>query len=168
MDTIYYLQKFEKSADQLDRQLLRQHQMEYKIGVWLQSVALKMQKRSWLNPPPAAKPFEESVFFSVWLNDASIRESKLYYNIHALQLRQLTGYSIKSREFATAFRSRFKPFEKQWPHVSLDFGPLTLMEGWIGIDVANFEQNISDLAHQFLAIQFIIDDLLAERKKNRF
>jgi hypothetical protein len=165
METTYYLDKFQKSANQLDQRRLGQNQMEYKVGVWLRSVALKMQKKSWLNTSPTARPFEESIFFSVWLNDKAIRENRLYYNIHALKLRQLTGYSIKSREFAAGFRSRFKAFEKNWPNVSLQFGPLTLMEGWIGIDGQNFENQILELAHQFLEIGFIIDDLLEERKK---
>lgn len=89
----------------------------------------------------------------------------LNYNIHALKLRQLTGYSIKSRDFAEAFRSRFKPFENKWPNVSVDFGPLTLMQGWVSIDIENPENEIAGLAHQFLEIQFIIDELLKERKK---
>jgi hypothetical protein len=45
------------------------------------------------------------------------------------------------------------------------FGPLTLMEGWIGVDLNNFEKELSDLAHRFLEIHFIIDELLEERKK---
>jgi hypothetical protein len=165
MDTAYYLDTFKKSAGQLDKQRLHQTGVECKVGVWLQSVALKMQKQSWLNKAATAKPFGESIFFSIWLNDELIGKNRLNYNIHALQLRQLTGYTIKSRDFAAAFRSRFKPFEKKWPNASVDFGPLTLMEGWITLNAGNIEKEIVTLAHQFLEIQFIIDDLLAERKK---
>jgi hypothetical protein len=165
METNFFLDKFQSSVDQLDKQLFSQNQLELKVGVWLNSVALKIQKKSWLNKSPTARPFEESIFFSVWINDEAIQESKLNYNIHALRLRELTGYSIKSREFAEAFRVRFRKFEKKWPNVSIDFGPLTLMEGWVRIDEKNFENVISDLAYKFVEIQFIIDDLLAERKK---
>jgi hypothetical protein len=165
METIYYLDKFKKSVEQFDRQLFIGKNLEYKVGIWLESVVLKIQKKSWINTSQTAKPFEESIFFSVWLNDESVGKSKLHYNIHALKLRQLTDYSIKSREFADAFRLRFKTFEKEWPNVSVNYGPLTLMEGWITIDEEKLEGIILDLAHKFSEIAFIIDDLLAERRK---
>lgn len=165
METLYYLDKFQKSADRLDKKLFNQEKLEYKVGIWLQSAVLKFQKKSWLNNSPTAKPFKESIFCSVWPNDESIREGKLNYNIHALKLRQLAGYSIKSREFADAFRRRFKPFAKKWPNVSVDFGPLTLMQGWVAFDEENFEAIVIDLSCKFLEIAFIMDDLLAERKK---
>ena len=165
METGYFLDVFNKSADRIDRNQLRLSGMEYKVGVWLQSVALKMQKKSWLNPGSTARPFEDSVFFSIWINDDALQENKLLYNIHALRLRELTGYSIKSREFADAFRTRFRPFEKKWPNVSVDFGPLTLMEGWVSIDINHFEHQILTLTHQFFHLQPIIDDLLLARKK---
>ena len=77
----------------------------------------------------------------------------------------MANYSIKSREFADAFRSKFKAFEKQWPNVSVNFGPLTHMEGWVGIDSNNFGEVIKDLAYKFLEIEHVIDELLEERKK---
>jgi hypothetical protein len=39
------------------------------------------------------------------------------------------------------------------------------MEGWIGIDDGDLENEISGLARKFPDIAFIIDDLLAARKK---
>lgn len=165
MENPWFLDKFTKSADQIDRSRLSIHEMDYRVGVWLQSVCLKMQKKSWLNPVSTARPFEESIFFSIWISDRAIQESRLNYNIHALQLRELTGYSIKSREFAAAFRAQFSPLACKWPNVSVDFGPLTLMEGWISVDLNDFEQNIVTLTHQFLDISPIIDDLLLARKK---
>jgi hypothetical protein len=166
METAYYLDKFQKSVDRFDMKLFSQKKQECKVGIWLDSVVLKIQKKSWINTAPTSRPFKESIFFSIWLNDELIRDRKLYYNIHALKLRQLVGYSIKSREFADAFRARFKPFEKRWPNVSVNFGPLTLMEGWIALDDENLEAIIMDLAYKFLEIEFIIDDLLEARKKS--
>lgn len=166
METIDYLDKFQKAADQLDKQGdLSRKKLDCKAGIWLQSAVLKIQKKSWLNAAPTPRPFRESIFFSVWLNESTIREGKLYYNIHALKLRQLTGYTIKSREFADDFRSRFKPFQDKWPNVSVKFGPLTLMEGWVKLDEENLENTLIDLACKFLEIEFILDDLLEERKK---
>jgi len=165
METTHYLNKFKQGVDQFDRELFSQKKLDYKVGIWLKSVVLKFQKKSWINTAQTAKPFEESVFFAIWVNDESIREGKLFYNIHALKLRQLAGYSIKSREFAGAFRSEFKPFQKKWPNVSVNFGPLTLMSVLVTLDEKNFENIIIDLSYKFLEIAFIIDDLL--NKANR-
>jgi len=163
MDTVYYLDKFQQIAGTLDKELLSRHKMEYKVGEWMHSPVLKMQKRSWM--AAGLKEFEHSVFFSIWVSDDTLKSNKLYYNIHALQLRSLTGYSIKSREFAAAFRTRFAVFAQKWPNVSLDFGPQTLMEGWVAIDVLTLDQDVRDLAGKFLEIEDIIDQLFAERRK---
>lgn len=165
MDTALYLSIFQNSLDRINKWDFSQQQFELKVGVWLDSVVLKIQKPSWINHAVTAEAFKESFFFSIWLSDALIKQSKLFYNIHALKLRQLAGYKIQSREFAEAFRSRFKAFEGQWPNVSVDYGPLTLMEGHVDIDTGNFEHVIIELAYKFLDIGFIIDELLAERKK---
>lgn len=163
MDTVYYLDKFQHIGSRLDKELLRRHNMEYRVGEWLHSPVLKMQKRSWM--AAGLKEFEHSVFFSIWVSDDTLKSNKLYYNIHALQLRSLTGYSIKSREFAAAFRIRFAAFAQKWPNVRVDFGPQTLMEGWIAIDALTLDQDVRDLAGKFLEIEGIIDQLFAERKK---
>ena len=168
IETGYYLEKFQKAADLLGRQEnFSQQKLECKAGIWLDSIVLKIQKRSWINNSPTAKPFGESVFFSIWLNDVSLDKGRLCYNIHALKLRQLTAYSIQSRAFADAFRLKFKSFEKEWPNVSVNFGPLTLMEGSVCIDEEHPEDIIIGLANRFSEIAFIIDDLLEERKKNK-
>jgi len=39
------------------------------------------------------------------------------------------------------------------------------MEGWVAMDEGDLETIISDLAHRFLEIAFIIDDLLEERSR---
>ncbi len=161
MDNLNYLDIFQKSVNQLDRKLFSQKQLDLKVGIWVNSVVLKIQKKSWIKE----KPFEKGIFFSVWINDRSIDNIRLNYNIHALKLREMANYSIKSREFAEVFRSKFKPFEKQWPNISVDFGPQTLMEGWVSIGINNLEGVIKELAYKFLAIDHIIDELLEERKR---
>jgi len=165
MDINYYLDKFQKSIDPADQNLFSQKQLDLKVGICRNSVVLKIQKASWTNNTLTTKPFEESIFFSVWLSDESIKDDKLYYNIHALKLRELTGYSIKSRDFAEAFREQFKSYQYNWPNVSTQFGPLTLMEGWVNMEAENIEVVIRELAYKFLEVQYIIDDLLNERKK---
>lgn len=164
IETEYYLDKFQKSLDRLDKkEAFSQKKLEGKVGIWLDSVVLKIQKKSWINA--SAKPFGEGVFFSVWLNEESLGKGKLYYNIHALKLRELKGYVIKSREFAEAFRLKFTSFESKWPNVDVRFGPLTLMEGWVSIDQEKIPEILTHLTLLFLEIEFIIDELLEERKK---
>ncbi len=88
----------------------------------------------------------------------------MYYNIHALKLRELKDYRIQSRDFAKNFRGIFKPYAHKWPNASINYGPLTLMEGWVTID-DHLENTIASLANNFLEIAYIIDTLLIERKK---
>jgi hypothetical protein len=88
-------------------------------------------------------------------------------------LRQLRGYKITARDFAADFRGGFKPFARHWPNVSVDFGPLTLMEGWVALDApavadpaaSAVAANVSALATGFLELASLIDALLERRKK---
>ncbi len=165
MDTSFYLDKFQRAADKLDKKLLNKKQVENAVVIYgKNSVVLKLYKKSWTNQFQDPLTSESRIFFSIWISDSSIKEQKLLYNIHALKLRQLKNYSIQSRKFADIFRDRFKPFEHKWKNVSVDFGPLTLMEGWINIDVVNFQNNILELANKFLEIEHLVDDTLAHFK----
>jgi hypothetical protein len=161
----HYLNQFQQGVKGLNRELFNAQGLELKVGVWLNSVALKIQNPAWLNSAIDNKPFEESVFFSIWINHLSIRESKIHYNIHALKLRELTGHQIKSRYFAEAFRLQFKPFEQAWPNVSTAYGPLTLMEGWVPLHADTLKTEIIKLATNFLTLSPIIDNLLNQTKK---
>ena len=165
MDTSFYLDKFQKAADKLDKRLLTKKQVECAVVIYGKDcVVLKLYKSSWANQFQDPLTSESRIFFSVWISDSSIKEQKLLYNIHALKLRQLKGYSIQSRKFADIFRDSFKAFEHKWKNVSIDFGPLTLMEGWLKIDVENFQDDILELANNFLEIQHLVDDTLAHFK----
>ena len=160
-----YLEVFQEAASQLDQRQLEKMQIEVAVGELLNCVALKLYKKSWVNPdekdPLTAK---SRIFFSIWVSDDSIAEQQLLYNIHALKLRQLRGYSIESRKFAALFRENFKPFEPQWPNVSVQFGPLTLMEGWSTIDVGHFRHDVVELANNFLKITPLVDHALSTFK----
>ena len=165
MDTNNYIDRFQKIADSLDKATFTRLGLEIKVGVWVNSQVLKIQKPAWLNQSETSQPFRESIFFSVWVNNNAVHEGKLHYNIHALKLRELNAYKIKSRDFAEAFRSRFRAFEHKWTNVSTAYGPLTLMEGWVEVNEDNFDDVVAGLAYGFSEIAFIIDSLLAERVK---
>ncbi len=162
MDTSFYLNKFQKAAGQLDKSLLIKKKIEAKVVMYGENcVVLKLYKRSWTNQFPDPLTSASRIFFSVWISDSTIDEQKIRYNIHALKLRHLKGYSIQSRKFADTFRDSFKDFEHKWENVSIDFGPLTLMEGWLKMDLDNFQGEILELANNFLEIEHLVDDTLS-------
>lgn len=160
MDTAFYLEKFQLAADQVNQQLLRNTQLKVAAGTYLDAVFLKIYKKSWANPSPNPLTSPSRIFFSVWITASAIQEQKIFYNIHALKLRQLKGYSIESRKFAAAFRIAFHDFEHQWKHVSVKYGPLTLMQGWLSVNITDFDKEIQTLAKNFLEIAPLIDQTL--------
>ena len=126
---------------------------------------LKLQKPSWTNDPTYRVQNKSGIFFSVWMNEVSTRKNHANYNIHALKLRQLEGYSITSRDFANDFRKIFASMRNAWPNVSVDYGPLTLMQGWIKIDQNSFEKDTLALMERFKHLSPLIDRLLESRRK---
>ncbi len=113
---------------------------------------LKIDKPHWHNRGEVDIPGE--IFFSIWVGTVS----RINYNIHALKLRHLTAYRLQSRDFATAFRASFNP--AGWPNISTDFGPQTLMQGWIPDD-----GNLDELIVKFVETHQLIDELLKEKMK---
>ncbi len=165
MDNFHYVEIFKAAAGQVPAEQLRQSGLELKVGIWMDSVVLKIQKPAWLNTGIKHKPFEESVFFSVWLSDESLAKNRLCYNIHALAMRSLVNYRIQSRAFAEDFRKRFIADKTLWPNVRTDFGPLTLMEGWVPLPATDLDHAIAKLATQFVPLHMIIDDVFKLYKK---
>jgi len=164
MDTNFYLEIFQKAAEQIDKTVLARKQLEVATGLYGDCVFLKLYKKSWANPSPDPLTAQTRIFFSIWISDSAIAEQKLLYNIHALKLRHLKGYRIASRKFAESFRGSFSEFEKQWPNVSLNYGPLTLMQGWIKYDLEKMQEEIIALSNNFLELEPLVDQTLAEFK----
>ncbi len=135
-----------------------------KQGSYKACSVLKLQKPSWTNDPMDRVENTSGIFFSIWTNDRSMMKNRANYNIHALKLRDLKGYSIKSRDFAFDFRNAFASMRSAWPNVSVDYGPQTLMEGWIKADSVHFEKEVLDLMDGFQRLSPLIDRLLASRR----
>ncbi|NHN25017.1 hypothetical protein FIA58_004930 [Flavobacterium jejuense] len=165
MDFEYYIEKFQKAANQLDKKKRTAKQLQMHVGVTLNSVVLKLYKKEWTNDEIDPVNATTRIFFAVWVNEESIKKNKIFYNIHALKLRKLSGYAIESKKFATSFRNEFKKQEVNWQNVSTNFGPLTLMEGWIKLDNDKAQEDIVALANNFMSIAYLIDKTLAEFKK---
>lgn len=154
------------AAAQLDKKRLAERGVESAVVMFGEDcVVLKLYKRSWANQFQDPLTAESRIFFSVWISESAIKEQKLWYNIHALKLRKLEGYAIESRKFAALFRAGFKDFEHKWKNVSVDYGPLTLMEGWLKLDLEHLQQEILKLAHHFLEIEHLVDSTLAHYKR---
>ncbi|WP_316634721.1 hypothetical protein [uncultured Flavobacterium sp.] len=164
MNTSFYLESFQKIINQLDSKLLAEKSIEVSVGIYLDSVFIKLYKKSWASNPQEPLMSESRIFFSVWINDSTIEKQKIMYNIHALKLRKLKGYAIQSRKFAELFRKDFKDYESNWPNVSVNHGPLTLMEGCIKLDLENFQEEVSKLANNFLEIEYLVDNTLNQFK----
>lgn len=162
MDFEHYLEKFKKSADSIDKSRLDKAKLEISVGIVLDSVYLKLYKTEWTNDLSNPLSAESRIFFSVWLSEKTLREHKVFYNIHALKLRKLKGFSILSIKFADSFRKKFKKYEGNWSNISVKFGPLTLMEGWIEFKEENLEKDVLRFAENFIEIENLIDQTLKE------
>jgi hypothetical protein len=156
-----WLVRLEQIQADLTSGLLEKHGLRCVTGDWLDSAVLKIQKPSWTDGGPG-----QGVFFSIWLGDKEIRKNRFNYNIHALKLRLREGYAIKPGDFASAFRGKFASQSGRWPNVCTDYGPQTLMQGWMPLDAKTFRRDVAGLVDSFVAIHGIIDVLLEERRKS--
>ncbi|MCD0465279.1 hypothetical protein [Flavobacterium sp. ENC] len=161
-----HLTIFKKAATKINQRVLNEKGLEIAVGEVLNSVFLKLYKKSWTNSEENPLTAETRIFFSIWVDQSTLQQKKIFYNIHALKLRKLNGYSIESRKFANSFREEFKKSIHNWKNISIDFGPLTLMQGWIEFDNEKAQEEILQLANNFLEIENIIDKTLTELKKN--
>ena len=78
-----------------------------KQGPYKACSVLKLKKPSWTNDPTDRVESTSGIFFSIWTNNRLMMKNRVNYNIHALKLRDLKGYSIKSLDFAFDFRNAF-------------------------------------------------------------
>jgi hypothetical protein len=124
-----------------------------------------VQKRRWTEEPAGPDSAKAEIFFSIWVEEKGVKKNQAFYNIHALRVRNLSAYSLQSREFAAAFRERFSRQKSVWPEVSVTYGPQTLMQGWIALDEDRLEEEVVRLVHLFIPLSDTIDDLLDQRKR---
>lgn len=160
MDEHFYQQKFQEAVDTISVKDFDDAGLHLSVNLILESVALKIYKPEWASNEQSPLNAPGRIFFSVWVSEKSIKEGKLYYNIHALKLRALKAYTIPARSFAEEFRIRFEEDRENWDNVSVKYGPLTLMEGWVVLRSDHLPDDLRKLAHQFLTISPVIDEVL--------
>lgn len=167
MNAKTYLNKFENAVNAFGKKVLEKSGLEIQTGIWLNSVVLRLQKKNWANNPDEKPHSGSAIFMGIWIDQEAFSKKTLKYNIHALKLRQLNGYSLQSRAFADSFRQKFKEFEQKWENISVQFGPQTLMEGWIPLNEENIHEDILGLINSFIEIAPLIDEMLLEFQEVR-
>lgn len=155
---------FPKIKRRFDERQSSRNGLVCKQGFYMGCSVLKLQKPSWTNDRMDQVQNKSGIFFSVWIDEKATNKSRANYNIHALKLRQLKGYSITSRNFASSFRSSFVSIQETWPNVSVDYGPLTLMQGWFDINPKTFEDDALAFLERFAQLAPLIDRLLEKAR----
>lgn len=155
-----YLELLSALQQRIRSKLLDEHDLHCEVGEWLDCAVLKLQKKTWTK-----NGLGEGVFFSVWIGEKELKRNRFNYNIHAYKLRLWKDHEIKPVEFASSFRSRVRSLAGSWPNLEMDYGPQTLMQGWLDLSAETFERDVSDLIEKFVGIQGIVDEMLQERKK---
>ena len=159
MNLTFYLTEFLSAASRIDKTQF-DPRIQFFVGYFLDSAVFKAYKPEWSNQPDDPVTAVSRIFFSVWVSKELIETNRLYYNSHALKLRQLTGYKITSRDFAERFRRTFKPQEKSWPNIDTNYGPQTLMQGWKQLDNQTLQNDVATLVQNFTTVSPIIDNTL--------
>lgn len=142
-----------------------------KTGVWPDATApeaavLKIFKAHWMPDwQDEVVGTTVGIFFSVWIDEAAVKRGGLHYNLHALKLRQLPGYVLESRKFASAFRATFGPRSTGWPAVKMAFGPQTLFQGFAKCPLERADVGAYNLAKKFTSLGGVVDGLLKDAVK---
>ncbi len=131
-----------------------------KVGRYHGCAVIKLQKPAWTNDSMRKVPNQTGVFFSVWIDPKSIGVAR--YNIHSLKLGKLKHHHIITGDFARAFRRAFARSIKSWPNVRTDYGPQTLMQGWIESHRPRFERDVTALLNRFQLLCPMIDRFLED------
>lgn len=165
MDYAFYLNEFRLAAAQISKEEFESRGIRISIDIVLESAALKIYKPQWCSDSESLLKSTGRIFFSLWINHQALQTGRIYYNIHALKLRELKNYKIAGRDFAENFRNQFSKYQEDWPNVSIKYGPLTLMEGWIELKEDNLQKDTEELIQKFLKISPLIDKVLEQYKK---
>lgn len=165
MDYDFYLNKFHSAITNEFQEKLDSNGLKLSVNIVMDSVALKIYRPEWSSDLTSPLESLGRIFFSIWINDKTIQEERVYYNIHALKLRELKKYALSSRKFAQDFRDKFAKYQKDWPNVDVEYGPLTLMQGWVDLKMDKIQENIGELVQNFFKLSFLIDTALEQYRK---
>lgn len=167
MNIDFYLKEFQAAQAKIDKGGSNDPGIHFFTGITLNSVVIKAYKPEWSNDPSHPVTATSRIFFSVWVSEKTLEEKRVYYNIHAFKLRQLPGHKITSRDFADRFRSQLEGQVRHWPNCSVNYGPLTLMEGWVRWVPDNLPDDVAGLVQKFYTVSPLIDSTLCYYKTTK-
>jgi len=121
---------------------------------------LYLAKNHWTNRFDEKRESTIGIFCSIWVAPSLLKKKKFAYNIHAKSLQKLAGYKLTPKIFASDFRSLVKTEVSQWPSISLDHGPSTLLQGKEICELDSFAEKVEERINGFVDLHPHIDDLL--------
>ena len=121
---------------------------------------LYIAKAQWTNRFDEDRDATMGIFCSIWVSPALLEQKIFAYNIHAKKLRDMPGYKLVSRKFARDFRNLVKTQVSNWPNISLDHGPTTLLQGKEICELNSFAEKVEERINGFVDIHQHIDSLL--------
>jgi len=125
-----------------------------------ESQPLYLAKPHWTNRFDKNRESTIGIFCSIWVSPSLLKEQQFAYNIHSKAIRKLPEYNLTSQKFAADFRSLVLSQITRWPNISVDHGPVTLLQGKDTCDLDTFADKIQERIHGFVDIHLHIDQLL--------
>ena len=135
----FALEVFEKIQKEHKASYKKNQGLVIKTGTHLGSSVIKLLKDDWTTDDHLGIKNTTGVFFGIWVDHVGKYSKVVQYNIHALKLARLGDHKIKARGFAESFRKKAKKQISDWPNVSTDHGPLTLLQGSFPFSEASLE-----------------------------
>jgi len=158
-----YLRVFQDIEKEQSKELMQKHSLFIKAYIDREhdAVVLKLFKDNWVTGD------QYGIFFSIWIDEKELIKNRVAYNIHAIKISLLKQYSLKARIFAESFRKSVRNKVKKWPNISFDYGPHTLIQGYISSDLGALKAKSLILIENFICIHTVIDGLLSKSEKNK-
>ena len=121
---------------------------------------LYLAKLHWTNRFDEDRESTIGIFCSIWVAPTLLKKKQFAYNIHAKSLGKLPGYKLTPKIFANDFRGLVRSQVSQWPSISLDYGPSTLLQGKEKCELNSFAEKVEERLFGFVDIYQQIDELL--------
>lgn len=142
--------------------LLRDHGLMCEQMEFGDSATLYLAKPHWTNRFDHARDSTIGIFCCIWVSPKLLEQKQFAYNIHSKAIRKLPGYKLTSQKFASDFRKLVDVQVISWPNISLDHGPLTLLQGTDVCELDSFAEKITERINGFVSIHHHVDALLNE------
>ena len=73
MNEAFYLKEFQSASIKINKKTFEDHHLQIYTGVVMNSVAIKVYKPEWSNDPQNALTASSRIFFSIWINEETIK-----------------------------------------------------------------------------------------------